>query len=63
MVLMVSAVAVLEVRYPAPASGRLFGIPSHVLNNEPRKKKLLEEWNNYFKSQKEENQFSTLKEI
>lgn len=37
-VLMVSAVAVLEVRYPALASGGLFGMQSHVLNNEPRKK-------------------------
>lgn len=54
MVLMVSAVAVLEVRYPALASGGLFGMRSHFLNNEPREK-LLEERNNYFKSQKEEN--------
>lgn len=42
MVLMVSAVAVSEVRYPALASDGLFGVQSHVLNNEPREK-LLEE--------------------
>lgn len=29
---------VLEVRYPVLASGGLFGMPSDVLNNEPREK-------------------------